>query len=48
MVFQYQHHALCAVREQYEELFAAQACGSTPAQSLHLLMNQRNVLLLSS
>jgi hypothetical protein len=44
IIFECQHNALCALCEQYEELFAAPAHGSTPAQSLFLFMNQRDVL----
>ena len=44
MIFECQHNALCVLREQYEELFVAPAHGSTPAQSLFLFMNQRDVI----
>jgi hypothetical protein len=35
---------LCALSEQYEELFAALAHRNTLAYSLHLLVNQCDVL----
>jgi hypothetical protein len=44
MVLDCQHTALCALRAHFEELFTVPARGDTPAHSLHLFMNQRDVI----
>ena len=44
MVFECQHSALSARHVHFEELFAVKARGNTPAHSLHLLMNHRDVI----
>ena len=44
MVFECQHSALSALQVHLEELFAVKARGITPAHSLQLFMNHRDVI----